>query len=393
MDDERQNVLAAMVTQQSHANPDQIVIGSLSGLPALLSRLESARALLVLDRGAAKATAADMLLPELIGDRLAGIFDEFSPNPACEQPLAAARRAASLGADTFIAFGGGSAMDVAKVGSLAAGSPERAEELVRGGPGGGVRPFTIIAIPTTSGTGSETTHFSAIYVNGHKVSVAHPGMRPRGVILDPVLHYSMPRPVAAATGLDALCQATESLWSVGGTDESRAFAADAQRLIVANLIPSVLTADPGAREAMMHGAHLAGRAINVSKTTASHALSYEMTVRFGVPHGHAVALTLGHVAMFNSAVSEDDCCVPEGSAAARARVFEACRAFGCPPAAMPARVRDILSTLGMPATLSAAGVSRDSLVPMADTADTVRLSNNPRRLTPQDALAILEAAF
>jgi alcohol dehydrogenase class IV len=375
-----------------HTQHAQLVGSSIADLAEMLFAMDASRVLLVLDRGAARASGLEPRLLKALDERLVGVFDDFTPNPSSDQPLRAAREARALSADTLVAFGGGSCMDVAKVGALAAGAPDHAQALVRGAGVPGVTPLQVIALPTTSGTGSEATHFSAIYVDGHKVSVSHPGMRPRGVILDVDLHLPMPRFVAATTGLDALCQATESLWASGATRESIAHARNAQSRILPHLVPSVLTASRTSRENLMLGAHAAGHAINISKTTAAHALSYELTTTFALAHGHAVALTLGHVASFNAGLSDQDCTNPAG-AAAHQRVREACAPFGVEPGEMPSRLRDLLSQLDLPASLSAAGVSRESLPGMAAAADTVRLSNNPRRLTTQDALDILERAF
>lgn len=361
---------------------DQLVAPALAELPQLLDALPARRVLLVLDRTAARASGAEGPLLDMLAPRLAGVFDAFTPNPTSTQALGAARVAIEHGADGVVAFGGGSALDVGKVGALAAGAPDRAAELARGGASGGVAPLRVIAIPTTSGTGSDATHFAAIYVDGCKVSVAHPAIRPQAIVLDAELHMAMPRFVAATTGLDALCQATESMWAVAATPESCEHARAAQAGILTHLASSVLTGAREHREAMMHAAHRAGHAINISKTTAAHALSYQLTTCFGIAHGLAVALTLGQVARFNA-----------GADHARRRVVEACLGCGAAPEDMPARLRELLATLGLPTTLSAAGVTRESLVPMAEAADAVRLSNNPRRLTTLDALAILESAF
>ena len=366
---------------------------SLDELPVLLPSLECSKILLVLDRGAARASRTEERLRTLLEPLLVGICDDFTPNPRSEQALAAGRLAIRRGADAMVAFGGGSCMDVAKVGGLAAGSPDYGEQLVRGESCPGVIPLPVIAIPTTSGTGSDATHFAAIYHQGHKVSVAHPGMRPRGVVLDPTLHVAMPPFIAATTGLDALCQATESMWAVAATEESMAYAKEAQGMIIHHLAASVIRGELADREAMMHGSHRAGHAINISKTTASHALSYELTTRFGIAHGLAVALTLGHVAAFNAEVTEKDCTHPGGAALVRARVLAACAGFGILPAELPQRMRNLLTELSLPATLSEAGATADAIDSMAAAADVVRLSNNPRRMTLAGAQELLKRAF
>jgi alcohol dehydrogenase class IV len=144
----------------------------------------------------------------------------------------------------------------------------------------------------------------------------------------------------------------------------------------------------------MWGAHVAGRAINLSKTTAAHALSYQLTTRFGLAHGLAVALTLGHVATFNAGVTDADCTHPGGIQRVRTLVAQCCaNTLRCTPVEMPDRMRSLLRELNLPDTLQSAVVTRDALQPMAATADTVRLSNNPRRLTTELAAELLHAAF
>lgn len=371
----------------------QLIGSTLEDLSGLLETLRAERVILVVDQNAVKASNAGDRLRSGIGERLCEVFDEFTPNPSCDQPLRAAQRAVDHGVDTIVAFGGGSCMDVAKVGALAAARPDRAGDLVRGARVDGVVPLNVVAIPTTSGTGSEATHFSAVYVDGRKVSIANPGMRPRGVILDPSLHMAMPSAVAAVTGLDALCQATESLWAVAATPESSEYAAAAQMRVIRHLSASVRQSRRHDREQMMHGAHEAGRAINISKTTAAHALSYELTTRFGIAHGLGVALTLGHVAAFNAEVNDADCNHPLGPAHARLEVHSACRAFGVAPVDMPERLQKALQELDLPTRLREAGVTEASLEAMAGSADTIRLSNNPRRLSTQEARTILRRAF
>lgn len=373
-----------MNSNSEHVRQDngQWIGRSLAQVPAILDAMNARRVLLVIDRRAARSAGVDDMIVDLADGRVAGVFDAFTPNPTSDQPLAAARAVCACAADAIIALGGGSCMDVAKVGGLAAGAIERAETLVQGGDSQGVVPIPVLAIPTTSGTGSEATHFSAVYVQGKKMSVAHSGMRPCGVVLDWTLHAAMPQQVAAVTGLDALCQAVESLWAASATQQSRLHATDALRLIMPSLESSVLTAAAAHRERMMLGAHLAGRAINISKTTAAHALSYELTTRYGVAHGHAVALTLGHVAAFNAL-----------DPAATDKVTEATALLGVEPALMPEFMRDLLMRLGLAPTLSAVGVGRDQLTSMAQAADAVRLSNNPRPLSDTDALSILQAAY
>ncbi len=110
-------------------------------------------------------------------------------------------------------------------------------------------------------------------------------------IVDPALTRSLPPLVAAASGMDALSQAIESYWCVNSTDESKDFAREAIGRIVPHIREAVHAASDEPRLAVAQGAHLSGKAINITRTTAPHALSYALTSRFGVPHGQAVSLT------------------------------------------------------------------------------------------------------
>ena len=150
-----------------------------------------------------------------------------------------------------------------------------------------------MCIPTTAGTGSEATHFAVIYVDGKKKSIASQQLLPDVVILDPQLTDNMPAYVSACSGFDALSQAIESYWSRAATPLSQLYAAMAIEVLLVELPQAVNSNSRLARDKMQMAANWAGKAINISKTTAPHAMSYVITQEFGIPHGHAVALTLG----------------------------------------------------------------------------------------------------
>ncbi|MCX5691614.1 MAG: iron-containing alcohol dehydrogenase, partial [Planctomycetota bacterium] len=249
------------------------------------------------------------------------------------------------------------------------------------------------AIPTTSGTGSEATHFAAIYVRGRKVSVSHPSMRPAATVMDASLHAKMPSRLAAVTGLDALCQSLESMWAVGSTDESLAYSRLGAALVAQSLVESVTTGAAASRAAMMWGTHAAGMAINISKTTAPHALSYQLTSRFGIEHGLAAALTLGHIGRANARVEEHDCGDPRGAAWVRSRVQEAAASLGATPDRLPSAVAVLLAQMHLPTCLREAGVDRQALSTLAAEVDPVRLGNNPRILSVNTLVAALESAW
>lgn len=179
----------------------------------------------------------------------------------------------------IVAIGGGSVIDIAKyiIYKLAASSLSI--------------PF-FAAVPTTAGSGSEATHFAVIYKGKKKISLAHDSLLPQLAILDPRLTYSLPSYQTAVSGMDVLAQAIESYWNVNVTNESRKYATESILIWKDFFIKAVTTPHPAAREGMLQAAHFAGKAINITRTTGPHALSYYLTSNFNIAHGQAVALFL-----------------------------------------------------------------------------------------------------
>lgn len=360
---------------------------------SLLADLGAQRVLVVVDQPALQAAGLGREVFRQTAGCVHEEFSDFEPNPSWRSGAAAARVACEIDAEAVVAIGGGSCCDVAKIAALGCRNPRMVDALARGEGVTEARPLPIIAVPTTSGTGSEATHFAAIYVDGRKVSVNHPSLLPTFAVLDDRFHLAMPTRLAAVSGMDALAQAMESLWAAGATEESMRLAEAGGRLVAANLEPSVLRGDPGARRAMMLGAHLAGRAINISKTTAAHALSYQLTMRYGLAHGHAVALTVGHLGAAIERIEPANCVEPLDVHEVRARVRRAAALVGTDPQGLPSRIADLLLSLGLACDLRSAGVARDDLAQLAEAVDPVRLQNNPRRMSMTELTELLESAW
>ena len=268
--------------------------GSIENLDDALQRLDAKRLFVVTGKSSFDCSGARTAVAATLAKRETRFFHDFSPNPTLEEAMAALSLCEVTKADAIVAIGGGSAIDLAKTVSALCGRSHQAEAIATGtAPVDPDALLPIIAIPTTSGTGSEATHFAVIYVRGKKYSIASPFLLPAVSILDPRLTDSLPPYLTACTGFDALCQAIESLWASNANEESRGFARQAIPLIIEHLFAAIKSPTDTSRDALMRGAHLAGKAINISKTTAPHALSYAITSFWGVPHGHAVALSLG----------------------------------------------------------------------------------------------------
>ena len=211
---------------------------------------------------------------EIFSEFKATHFTDFKPNPLFESVETGVKVFKENNCDMIIAIGGGSAIDVAKCVKLNA-----AQDV----------PFVVV--PTTAGTGSESTRFAVVYKNGEKQSITDACLIPNAIFFDAEPLKILPPYQRKATLLDAFSHATESYWSVKATEVSRAFAKEALRIIV-SLQEKYFDGQTNDAEniSLLYAAYLAGKAINISETTAGHAMSYKLTSLFGISHGHAAAL-------------------------------------------------------------------------------------------------------
>ena len=214
-------------------------------------------------------------------------FLDFSENPKEEEAQAGLSLLMDAKPDVIIAFGGGSAIDTAKL--------IRHYALTEG------VEIPLWAVPTTAGTGAEATKFAVVYKNGVKHSEEAEDIQPNLAILYPPFTYRNNDYLTACTGFDALAQAIEAFWNPNATPDSDHFARNAIMHIHQNLPRCVECPNEYLRDALMKGAYLAGRAINITKTTAPHAFSYAFTSKCGYRHGHAVAITFPFFAKLNMA--------------------------------------------------------------------------------------------
>ena len=227
------------------------------------------------------------------------MFSGFTPNPLYEQVCDGIDLFRASGCDTIVAVGGGSAIDVAKCIKLAVLAKEGPSALIpplvsQRLPIDGSRiPF--IAIPTTAGTGSESTHNAVMYYQGAKQTVTNDGVLPDFALLEPSVLKTLPLYQKKSTMMDALCQGIESWWSVNSTPESKEYSRKAVELIMGAWRQYIFDNDSQAAAQIMLAANYGGRAINIAQTTAPHAMSYKITSMYGLPHGHAVAVCLPEV--------------------------------------------------------------------------------------------------
>lgn len=353
------------------------------------------RILIVADRAAYEQPGTRAAMEPLVSLRRTEMLTDFSRNTGEADVLKAIAAREQARPDTVIALGGGTVMDIAKLACVCTARENPASAVLRGTAPPQARSVRFIAIPTTAGSGSEATHFAAVYCDGVKYSVAHPSLLPDVAWLDERLTHSLPPAVTAATGLDAFCQAMESLWSVASTEESRGWAAEALALAWRHLPVAVHRPNAAARAAMMRAAHLAGKSINASKTTACHAMSYALTSRYEVPHGAAVALTLAPVFRRVADVDGASCLHPLGAAHVRRAAAQIADTLGASsPAEAAGLIRPFIRSLGCPTTLREVRVqTADEIRALAAEVNAERLGNFPVRIGRRDVEAILQEAY
>ena len=220
------------------------------------------------------------------------VFDQFTPNPLYEDVSKGVDLFNAEGCDTILAVGGGSSMDVAKCIKLYSKMSKDTLYLEQEYKDTGVR---LVAIPTTAGTGSESTRYAVIYYDGKKQSVTHDSIVPDAAILEPKVLKTLPLYQKKCTMLDALCQGIESWWSVNSNDESKEYSRKAVSDIMKWWREYIFENTDEAAVHIMEAANYAGRAICITQTTAAHAFSYKITSMYKLPHGHAVAVCLPEI--------------------------------------------------------------------------------------------------
>lgn len=353
-----------------------------------LSRIGASNLLVVASGASFTASGGAERVAGVLKGRRVHFVEGVAANPDLESLESHFSPVADLDPDAILAVGGGSVVDMAKLLSLAFAA-DGALKAAISRPGDFEALPPIVAIPTTAGSGAEATPFAVLYVDGRKISVEHPKMLPEVALVDPDLSSSMPPYLTAVTGLDCIAHCVESLWSVRSTPESRRLASQGLRAAWTNLPSATHRPSPEARLQMATAAHLAGRAIAIGRTTLSHALSYEMTAGFGVPHGLAAALTLGGVLGFNAGLGQSDVVDERGMDHVGRVIEELCGVLGIEDV-QRAQIAfdDFISGLELPTRLSQLAIHSNDLPRIVSSVDPLRLANNPRRVSEQ-GLAVL----
>jgi len=362
--------------------------GGLGRIRELCVQYNATRVFLVTGKNSFQKTGAEKKLQNILNSHIVTHFSDFTTNTrACDLKKGSALFQSTTH-DIIISVGGGSVIDMAKL--IQATAHSDIDELIDGRAPHTKNIVPHIAVPTTAGTGSEATHFAVVYRDKKKYSVADPSLLPCVAIVDPELTTSMPLHTTAVTGLDALSQAIESYWSVHSNEESKQYATQALALITKGIEPAIHNPSRRSREEMAFGAHYAGKAINISKTTAPHALSYAFTSYFNVPHGHAVALTLGALMRYNTAITEHDAADPRGSSFVKKAIRDMLALLGYNNVDDASRaIEALMKRAGLATALSSIGMTESDIDMCVESVNLERLDNNPRILTKETLEEIL----
>lgn len=320
------------------------------------------------------------------------LYTDVQPDPPEASVAQAVQAAVSAKADLVIGFGGGSAMDTAKLVALLARTPQDILAIYGVGLARGPR-LPLIQVPTTAGTGSEVTPISILTTPGdEKKGVVSSVLYPDLAVLDSTLTLGLPPHITAATGIDAMVHAIEAYTSkLKKNPISDVLALQALKLLHDNLRTVLADGrDADAREAMLLGSLLAGMAFANAPVAAVHALAYPLGGRYHLPHGLTNALVLAPVLAFNQPAAA------RHYAALERHLDPA--APGDDQAASTAFIHRMTALVGeMPfdRTLRGNGVREDDLERLADDAMAVQrlLVNNPREVTRADALAIYRSVY
>jgi len=370
--------------------PTKIIFesGAISRLKEVVEAdFRASRILLVTDKGIVRSGIAAKALSQLPGTP---VFDEVEQNPTHLTVNRGGSVARQLGSDLIIGLGGGSALDAAKGVALLATNPGHIEDY-EGRAKYRIAPLPVIAIPTTCGTGSEVTWVAVIthMERKFKMGIKGPQMFPAVALVDPDLLSTLPRPLVAATALDALTHAVEAYTAKPATFITDVWARESFGLVFRFIQGAYrdIEGNREAREGMMKGSLLAGMAFGNSDVGAVHCIAESIGALYDIPHGVANAVFLPFVMEFNLPVSAG-------------RYAELARLAGIeePDDALASRrliqrIGELSRALGIP-SCRGLGLKEYQLAEIAGKSFENNSSpSNPRDVTAGDYLSILKKAF
>lgn len=345
-------------------------------------------AVIITDKFMVKSGMINKITDKMTDYKSIAIFDEVKPDPTTSLIAEGLKFIQANNAEIVIALGGGSPIDAAKA-------------IVFMGEKSGMGDLKLIAIPTTSGTGSEVTKFAVVTddADNLKYPLVDEGMLPDLAILDPELVLTAPPSITADTGMDVITHAFEALVSVNANDASDALAEKAL-LLAFQYLPYAYKdgSDEIAREKMHSASCLAGMAFNEVGLGINHGIAHALGAKFHIPHGRANAMLLPHVIRFNAHLRA---CFGAEPIEAAIRYADIARKIHLPHDTVRIAVESLidevkymLRRMEIPATLWDAGISREdferekkNIIKAA--MDDLCTASNPREVTAESVENLL----
>ena len=345
-------------------------------------------AVIITDKFMVKSGMINKITDKMTDYKSIAIFDEVKPDPTTSLIAEGLKFIQANNAEIVIALGGGSPIDAAKA-------------IVFMGEKSGMGDLKLIAIPTTSGTGSEVTKFAVVTddADNLKYPLVDEGMLPDLAILDPELVLTAPPSITADTGMDVITHAFEALVSVNANDASDALAEKAL-LLAFQYLPYAYKdgSDEIAREKMHSASCLAGMAFNEVGLGINHGIAHALGAKFHIPHGRANAMLLPHVIRFNAHLRA---CFGAEPIEAAIRYADIARKIHLPHDTVRIAVESLidevkymLRRMEIPATLWDAGVSREDFEREKENIikaamDDLCTASNPREVTAESVENLL----
>lgn len=361
-------------------------------LSDLIVKFDAKKILILTGQNSFSESKAENFLISELKDKYtkSNFYSDFENNPKIEDLNHAIQKLSSKEIELIIACGGGSVIDFAKLLKVYLYDASSILDF----PGKYKNPsksqISMIAIPTTAGTGSEATHFSVLYDNKKKYSIASDHMLPDYSVLNSSICLNASLKIKSSCVIDAFSQAIESFWSVGANLESIKFAKQAIHLINKHIDNFHINhKDENVMSDILLGAHYSGKAINISKTTAPHALSYSITSFFGIPHGHAVGMTLGEFFIINEQLASMNAvnCRDLSSHMLQMEALRELLGWGdC--ISCNDKWKSIMKNLGLNMQVKLNDGQKKVIDRLVDSVNTERLSNNPVSITKENIIKL-----
>tara|TARA_B110000240_G_C13450901_1_gene432471 strand:- start:363 stop:1493 length:1131 start_codon:yes stop_codon:yes gene_type:complete len=360
-------------------------LGALENLNVLLKESKPKSIFVVTgNKSFLKCGAKNKLEPILKNYNHTRFFD-FEENPKIEDVEKGVDIFNKNKCDFIIAVGGGSAIDIGKLINFFNKKTKPYKSLFKTTLSEKDK-FTFVAIPTTAGSGSEATHFAVVYANKLKYSIADNNLLPDIVLIDHSFLKSQSKYQKVVSGLDAFCQGIESFWCVNSNEESIIYSTKAISLSWDNLRKSNEGEDVS--DKLAKAAYFAGKAINITKTTGPHALSYGFTTNYDIPHGHAVSLFLPFFIHFHKNIDKENVADLRGHNFVLKKMKTIAEILSINYDNMEREIINFFNELGIEINFNKLNINELDFLNTLKGVNQERLKNNPRFLSNQDLIDI-----